>query len=167
MVAQTGAALVESDVDVVCFTGSFATGRRVATAAAERLARVQLELGGKDPAYVCDDVDIAATAAAVAEGVFYNAGQSCCAIERVYVHAAVFDDFVDAFVAEASAYVPGDPTDDDTRLGPLARWSSLRCSPRRWPTQRGGVPASRSKVVPSTGRATSSRRSCSSTSTTR
>jgi acyl-CoA reductase-like NAD-dependent aldehyde dehydrogenase len=118
---ETGAALVESDVDVVCFTGSFATGRRVAVAAAERLARVQLELGGKDPAYVCDDVDIARTAAAVAEGVFYNAGQSCCAIERVYVHADIYDDFVAAFVAEASAYVPGDPTDDNTRLGPLAR----------------------------------------------
>jgi acyl-CoA reductase-like NAD-dependent aldehyde dehydrogenase/uncharacterized protein YceH (UPF0502 family) len=118
---ETGAALVESDVDVVCFTGSFATGRRVAAAAAERLARVQLELGGKDPAYVCDDVDVARVAAAVAEGVFYNAGQSCCAIERVYVHDAVFDDFVDAFVAEARTYVPGDPTDDRTRLGPLAR----------------------------------------------
>jgi acyl-CoA reductase-like NAD-dependent aldehyde dehydrogenase len=118
---ETGAALVESDVDVVCFTGSFATGRRVAVAAAERLGRVQLELGGKDPAYVCDDVDVAAVAPAVAEGVFYNAGQSCCAIERVYVHAAVFDDFVDAFVSEAATYVPGDPTLDDTRLGPLAR----------------------------------------------
>ena len=118
---EVGAALVESDVDVVCFTGSFATGRRVAVAAAERLGRVQLELGGKDPAYVCDDVDIAAVAPAVAEGVFYNAGQSCCAIERVYVHAAVFDDFVDAFVAEAATYVPGDPTLDSTRLGPLAR----------------------------------------------
>ena len=60
--AETGAALVESDVDVVCFTGSYATGRRVAVAAAERLARVQLELGGKDPAYVCDDVDVARVA---------------------------------------------------------------------------------------------------------
>jgi acyl-CoA reductase-like NAD-dependent aldehyde dehydrogenase/uncharacterized protein YceH (UPF0502 family) len=118
---DTGAALVESDVDVVCFTGSFATGRRVAATAAERLARVQLELGGKDPAYVCDDVDVARVAPAVAEGVFYNAGQSCCAIERVYVHDAVFDEFVDAFVAQASAYVPGDPTDERTRLGPLAR----------------------------------------------
>ena len=118
---ETGAALVESDVDVVCFTGSFATGRRVAVAVADRLGRVQLELGGKDPAYVCDDVDSAVVAPSVAEGVFYNAGQSCCAIERVYVHAAVFDEFVDAFVAEAAAYAPGDPTLDSTRLGPLAR----------------------------------------------
>jgi acyl-CoA reductase-like NAD-dependent aldehyde dehydrogenase/uncharacterized protein YceH (UPF0502 family) len=117
----TGAALVDCDVDVICFTGSYATGRRVAVAAIERLARVQLELGGKDAAYVCDDVDVARVAPAVAEGVFYNAGQSCCAIERVYVHDGVFDDFVDAFVAEAKTYVPGDPTDEGTRLGPLAR----------------------------------------------
>ncbi|HEX4491569.1 MAG TPA: aldehyde dehydrogenase family protein [Acidimicrobiia bacterium] len=117
----TGAAVVESNVDVVCFTGSYATGRRVAAAAAERLARAQLELGGKDPAYVCDDVDIARTATAVAEGVFYNAGQSCCAIERVYVHERIFDAFVDAFVAETRGYVPGDPTDPATTLGPLAR----------------------------------------------
>jgi len=117
----TGAALVGSDVDVVCFTGSFATGRRVAVAAAERLARAQLELGGKDPAYVCDDVDIARVAPSIAEGVFYNAGQSCCAIERVYVHERIFDDFVDAFVAAAAGYVPGDPTAEATTLGPLAR----------------------------------------------
>ncbi len=117
----TGAALVDCDVDVVCFTGSYATGRKVAVAAAERLARAQLELGGKDAAYVCDDVDIARGAAAVAEGIFYNAGQSCCAIERVYVQASVFDDFVDALVEEARTYVPGDPTDESTRLGPLAR----------------------------------------------
>jgi acyl-CoA reductase-like NAD-dependent aldehyde dehydrogenase/uncharacterized protein YceH (UPF0502 family) len=117
----TGAALVDCDVDVVCFTGSYATGRRVAVAAAQRLARVQLELGGKDAGYICDDIDVARVAPAVAEGVFYNAGQSCCALERLYVHTAVFDDFVDAFVAEATTYVPGDPTDERTRLGPLAR----------------------------------------------
>ena len=117
----TGAALVDCDVDVVCFTGSFATGRRVAVAAAERLARAQLELGGKDPAYVCDDVDIARVAPSVAEGVFYNAGQSCCAIERVYVHERIFDEFVDAFVAAAATYVPGDPNAEATTLGPLAR----------------------------------------------
>jgi acyl-CoA reductase-like NAD-dependent aldehyde dehydrogenase len=117
----TGAAVVDSEVDVVCFTGSYATGRRVAVAGAERLARVQLELGGKDPAYVCDDVDVARVAPAVAEGVFYNAGQSCCAIERLYVHERVFDAFVDAFVDAARGYVPGDPTDPATTLGPLTR----------------------------------------------
>ena len=81
-----GAALVASDVDMVCFTGSYETGRRVARSVADRLVRLQLELGGKDGAYVCDDVDVESTALAVAEGAFYNGGQSCSAIERVYVH---------------------------------------------------------------------------------
>ena len=82
----TGRALLEQHVDGVFFTGSYATGQKVAEAAAPRLLRVQLELGGKDPAYVCDDVDVAAAAAALADGAFYNAGQSCCAVERIYVH---------------------------------------------------------------------------------
>lgn len=116
-----GAALVASDVDLVCFTGSYATGMKVAAAAADRLARVQFELGGKDAAYVTDDVDVATAATAVAEGVFYNAGQSCCAIERVYVHERVWDAFVDAFVDATAAWRPGDPADAGTTLGPLAR----------------------------------------------
>jgi acyl-CoA reductase-like NAD-dependent aldehyde dehydrogenase/uncharacterized protein YceH (UPF0502 family) len=116
-----GAALVASDVDMVCFTGSYPTGRAVARAVGERLVRLQLELGGKDPAYVCDDVDVEATAFAVAEGAFYNAGQSCSAIERVYVHDAVFERFVDALVDVVGAYRLGDPEDDATDLGPLAR----------------------------------------------
>src|SRR5208282_4915758 len=73
----TGAALVDADIDMVCFTGSYTTGRRVAAAAAERLLRVQLEMGGKDAAYVCDDVDAEGAALAIAEGAFYNGGQSC------------------------------------------------------------------------------------------
>jgi acyl-CoA reductase-like NAD-dependent aldehyde dehydrogenase len=121
----TGAALVDADVDLVCFTGSHATGAKVAVAVAHRLARVQLELGGKDPAYVTDDIDVQHTALAVAEGVFYNAGQSCCAIERVYVHDDVYDAFVDAFVDAVDAYTQGDPTDDATDVGPLARDEQL------------------------------------------
>jgi acyl-CoA reductase-like NAD-dependent aldehyde dehydrogenase len=117
----TGAALVEADVDLVCFTGSHATGTKVAVAVAQRLARVQLELGGKDPAYVCDDVNVDDTAMAVAEGVFYNGGQSCCAIERLYVHERIWQPFVDAFVAVVDAYNVGDPSDDATDIGPLAR----------------------------------------------
>ena len=75
--AATGAALVASDVDAVCFTGSYETGRRVARSVADRLIRLQLELGGKDGAYFCDDVDVESAALAVAEGAFYNSGQSC------------------------------------------------------------------------------------------
>ena len=116
-----GAMLLEQPIDAVCFTGSHATGVAVATAVAPRLVKVQLELGGKDPVYVCDDVDVVPVAAAVAEGAFYNTGQSCCAVERVYVHARVWTSFVDAFVAAVQGYVVGDPLDPRTDVGPLAR----------------------------------------------
>src|SRR5206468_3069157 len=95
---DVGAMLLEEPIDAVCFTGSHATGVKVAAAVAPRLVKAQLELGGKDPVYVCDDVDAAAAAAAVADGAFYNSGQSCCAVERVYVHERVWARFVDAFV---------------------------------------------------------------------
>jgi len=121
----TGRILLEQDVDAVCFTGSYATGRRVAEEAAPRLLRVQLELGGKDPAYVCDDVDVAVAAAALVEGAFYNAGQSCCAVERIYVHRGIAVAFVKAFVEAARALVVGDPADERTDVGPLARRAQL------------------------------------------
>jgi acyl-CoA reductase-like NAD-dependent aldehyde dehydrogenase len=117
----TGASLVASGIDLLCFTGSVATGRRVAVAAAERLVPVQLELGGKDAAYVCDDVDVVRAATTVAEGVFYHGGQSCCAVERVYVHERIWERFVSAFVDAARAWSPGDPRDEHTAIGPLAR----------------------------------------------
>jgi len=119
-----GSALVGAPVDGVFFTGSYATGQRVARAAAERLVPVQLELGGKDPIYVCDDAPLDAVAA-VAEGAFYNAGQSCCAVERVYVQRAAFDAFVDAFVSTARGLRVGDPLDERTEVGPLARPAQL------------------------------------------
>lgn len=117
----TGAALVRAEVDMVCFTGSYASGREVARAAADRLVRVQLELGGKDAAYVCDDVDVESVAVDVAEGAFYNCGQSCSATERVYVHEAIWEAFIAAFVDAVSAYNVGDPAAEQTDIGPLAR----------------------------------------------
>jgi acyl-CoA reductase-like NAD-dependent aldehyde dehydrogenase len=121
----TGRTLVEQDVDAVCFTGSYSTGRKVAAAVAPRLLRAQLELGGKDPAYVCDDVDVGTAAAALAEGAFYNAGQSCCAVERIYVHRRIAETFVEAFVNAVHALVVGDPLDERTDVGPLARPAQL------------------------------------------
>jgi acyl-CoA reductase-like NAD-dependent aldehyde dehydrogenase len=118
---DVGATLVAEPVDMVCFTGSHATGVKVAAAVAPRLVKLQLELGGKDPVYVCEDVDVAATAAAVADGAFYNTGQSCCAVERVYVHERAWTPFVDAFVAAVRGFVVGDPLDETTYVGPLAR----------------------------------------------
>ena len=123
--ADAGAALLAQDIDAVFFTGSYATGRRIAESVAPRLIRVQLELGGKDPAYVCDDVDVSAAAAALADGAFYNAGQSCCAVERIYVHHDIATPFIGAFVGAVREFVVGDPTDEATYLGPLARREQL------------------------------------------
>ncbi|HSP97043.1 MAG TPA: aldehyde dehydrogenase family protein [Candidatus Dormibacteraeota bacterium] len=122
---EVGAALVAADIDAVYFTGSYPTGVRIAQATAPRLLRVQLELGGKDPIYVCDDAPVAETAAAVADGTFYNTGQSCCAVERVYVHRAIAAPFIDAFAATVRGFVVGDPLDERTYIGPLARRAQL------------------------------------------
>src|SRR5690242_2772595 len=123
--AATGAALLRQPLDGVFFTGSYATGARVAAIAGKRMIKVQLELGGKDPVYVCDDVDAKTAAAAVADGAFYNTGQSCCSVERIYVHESIHDGFVDAFVAEVKTYRIGDPTDEKTYIGPLTRRAQL------------------------------------------
>ena len=121
-----GAALLEQALAGIFFTGSYATGRKIAEAAARRLMRVQLELGGKDPVYVADDVTaVEKVAGAVADGAFYNNGQSCCAVERVYVHEKIHDRFVEAFVAEVKKFVVGDPLDEKTYIGPVARQAHL------------------------------------------
>jgi acyl-CoA reductase-like NAD-dependent aldehyde dehydrogenase len=118
---ETGAALVAQPVDGVFFTGSAATGRRISQALAGRMVKLQLELGGKDPVYVCDDADIATAAASVADGAFYNTGQSCCSVERIYVNARIFRPFVDAFAAIVKGFRRGDPMDESTYVGPLTR----------------------------------------------
>jgi acyl-CoA reductase-like NAD-dependent aldehyde dehydrogenase len=118
---RVGTALVDAPVDGVFFTGSHATGRSIAERVAGRMTPVQLELGGKDPAYVADDVDVAEAAASLADGAFANGGQSCCAVERIYVHRTVHDRFVEAFVAAVESLSMGDPVDEATTLGPLTR----------------------------------------------
>jgi len=116
-----GAALIRQAVDGVFFTGSYATGTRIAAAAGRAMIKVQLELGGKDPIYVCEDVDVKAAAAAVGDGAFYNTGQSCCSVERIYVHRTVHAAILDALVAEVKAYRIGDPLDESTYIGPVTR----------------------------------------------
>jgi len=118
---ELGAALVALPVDGVFFTGSYPTGRKIAELVAPRMIRLQLELGGKDPAYVTDEVDVAAVAAAVADGAFYNTGQSCCAVERVYVHERIYAAFVEAFVEKVKTFQLGEPSDPATYIGPLCR----------------------------------------------
>jgi len=121
----TGAALLRQPIDGVFFTGSYATGAKIAASAGKRMIKVQLELGGKDPVYVCEDVDVKTTAAAVADGAFYNTGQSCCSVERIYVHESIHDAFVDAFVDEVRGYRVGDPEDEATYIGAITRRPQL------------------------------------------
>jgi acyl-CoA reductase-like NAD-dependent aldehyde dehydrogenase len=113
-------------VDYVAFTGSVEGGRAVHRAAAERFIAVGLELGGKDPAYVRADAPFEHTVENVVDGAFFNSGQSCCAIERVYVHRDVYDRFVEAVVATVRGYRLGDPREPDTTLGPVVRASSAK-----------------------------------------
>ncbi|NET10814.1 MAG: aldehyde dehydrogenase family protein, partial [Symploca sp. SIO2B6] len=121
----TGAALLEQTIDGVFFTGSYATGQKIAMVAAPKLIKVQLELGGKDPAYVCDDVDVSIAAAGLADGAFYNNGQSCCAVERIYVHTHIYDEFLEQFLQTVQQFRMGNPMKADTYLGPVSRKPQL------------------------------------------
>jgi len=121
-----GNLLLEADLDGYFFTGSYNTGKKIAEKVAPKLVPLQLELGGKDPLYVMDDVsDIKTAAINVAEGAFYNNGQSCCAVERIYVHEKIYDEFLMEFVEEVKRYRIGDPTADGTFIGPLTRKPQL------------------------------------------
>jgi acyl-CoA reductase-like NAD-dependent aldehyde dehydrogenase len=117
---QTARLLATGAIDHATFTGSVEGGRAIERAAAGSFTTLTLELGGKDPAYVRDDADVAAAVEGVADGAFFNSGQSCCAVERVYVHEAVWAPFLDGFVEAAQAYRLGDPLDPETSLGPMA-----------------------------------------------
>jgi acyl-CoA reductase-like NAD-dependent aldehyde dehydrogenase len=108
-------------VDFVAFTGSVEGGHAVQRAAAGRFIATGLELGGKDPAYVRADAPFEHTVENVVDGAFFNAGQSCCGIERVYVQRPLYPRFVEAFVAKVKEYRLGDPLDPATTLGPMAR----------------------------------------------
>jgi acyl-CoA reductase-like NAD-dependent aldehyde dehydrogenase len=117
----TGQALLDQDLDGVFFTGSLQTGRRIARAVGPRMIKMQLELGGKDPTYVCPDADPVLAAQSLADGAMYNAGQSCCSVERIYVHEAIYDRFIEAVVQTVRGFKMGDPMQEDTYLGPLTR----------------------------------------------
>lgn len=106
-------------VALVCFTGSVAGGLAVKKAAADRIVNVGLELGGKDPAYVRSDVDIAWAAEEIVDGAVFNSGQSCCSLERVYVDESIHDQFVEAVQKVLSGYKLGDPFDKGTHIGPV------------------------------------------------
>jgi acyl-CoA reductase-like NAD-dependent aldehyde dehydrogenase len=108
------------EIDHINFTGSVEGGRRIERAAAGTFATLGLELGGKDPAYVRPDAKLDNAVENLVDGSFFNSGQSCCGVERIYVHADIYDKFVDGFVANAKGWTLGNPLDPDTVVGPMA-----------------------------------------------
>jgi len=120
-----GCLLADSRIDHVAFTGSVEGGHEIYRQAAQRFIDVGLELGGKDPAYVAEDADLVFAVENIVDGACYNAGQSCCAVERVYVHRKLYDEFLDRARAILGQYRMGDPLDSNTTLGPLASRSAL------------------------------------------
>lgn len=118
--AETEALVRDSRIDYVSFTGSTKGGHEIVRSASGRFIDVGLELGGKDPAYVCADGDFDFAVANCVDGAFYNAGQSCCAIERIYVEDSIYENFVEAFAAKTREYILGDPMEETTTIGPQA-----------------------------------------------
>ena len=119
--ATTERAIRDPRVDFVAFTGSVAGGHAVQRAAAERFIGTGLELGGCDPAYVRHDADLGHAIENLVDGAFFNSGQSCCGIQRIYVHEKLYEDFVAGAVELTRRYVLGDPTSPETTLGPVVR----------------------------------------------
>jgi len=121
-----GEYLLDLPFDGYFFTGSYKTGKYIYERVAPKMVPCQCELGGKDPLYVADDIaDVGAVAAATADGAFYNNGQSCCAVERIYVHEKIYDQYIDAFLSEVKSFKVGVPTNDGVYIGPLSRKDQL------------------------------------------
>jgi acyl-CoA reductase-like NAD-dependent aldehyde dehydrogenase len=118
---QTEKLLGSGRIDHCNFTGSVAGGRAIEKAAAGTFMTLGLELGGKDPAYVLPDANMHAAIETLVDGAFYNSGQCCCGIERIYVHEKVYDEFVEGAVKLTKTYVVGSPLDQATTMGPLAQ----------------------------------------------
>lgn len=123
---EVGELLLELPFDGYFFTGSYKTGKYIYEKVAPKMVPCQCELGGKDPLYVTDDIaDVKAVAAGTADGAFYNNGQSCCAVERIYVHEKVYDDYINAFTQEVKSWKVGLPTEEGVYIGPLSRKEQL------------------------------------------
>ena len=119
---EAGELLLKLPFNGYFFTGSYKTGKHIYESVAYKMVPCQLELGGKDPLYVADDIaDVKAVAAGTADGAFYNNGQSCCAVERIYVHEKVYDQYVNEFVKEVKSWKMGNPTEAGVYIGSLTR----------------------------------------------
>jgi len=124
--ATTTGLVADRRVGFVGFTGSVAGGRAIQGAADGNFPALGLELGGKDPAYVRADADVARAVDGIVDGGFFNSGQSCCGLERVYVHADVYDDFLAGCIAAVRQFKLDDPLKPDTSLGPVVRAESAK-----------------------------------------
>ena len=118
--ADTEKLIGSGEIDHINVTGSVEGGRRIERAAAGTFATLGLELGGKDPAYVRADANLPNAIENLVDGSFFNSGQSCCGVERIYVHAHVYDRFVEGFVENAKGWTLGNPLDESTVVGPMA-----------------------------------------------
>jgi acyl-CoA reductase-like NAD-dependent aldehyde dehydrogenase len=124
--AEVGNLLLTLPFDGYFFTGSYKTGKYIYEKCAAKMVPCHLEMGGKDPLYVANDVrDISQVAAATADGAFYNNGQSCCSVERIYAHEEIYDEYVQEFVKEVSSWKTGEPTEEGVYFGPLTRKPQL------------------------------------------
>lgn len=123
---ETGEQLLQLPFDGYFFTGSYKTGKLIYEKVASKMVPCQCEMGGKDPLYVTDDIaDVKSVAAATADGAFYNNGQSCCAVERIYVHENVYDQYIDEFIKEVRSWKTGLPTEPGVYIGPVSRKEQL------------------------------------------
>ena len=123
---EVGEQLLTMPFNGYYFTGSSKTGKYIYEKVAAKMVPCQLELGGKDPLYIADDViEITNIAAGTADGAFYNNGQSCCSVERIYVHEKIYDQYVAEFVNEVKSYKCALPTEEGTYIGPLTRKSQI------------------------------------------
>jgi acyl-CoA reductase-like NAD-dependent aldehyde dehydrogenase len=124
--SDVGESLLNIPFDGYYFTGSYKTGKYIYEKCALKMVPCQLEMGGKDPLYITDDIaDIQKVAAGTADGAFYNNGQSCCSVERIYVHKDVYEKYLLKFVQEVSTWKIGSPTDESVYFGPLTRKEQL------------------------------------------
>jgi len=118
---DVGEALIDQNIDGIFFTGSYKTGQKISQRVGGRMIRTQFELGGKDPTYVSDNVDVDRAARSLADGAMYNTGQGCCSVERIYVHKNVYDAFMKIFIEEVKSYPVGDPLQESTKVSCLTQ----------------------------------------------
>jgi len=124
---EVGEAMLNLPLDGYFFTGSHTTGKYIYETVAKKMVPCLVELGGKDPLYAtANNGDVKSVAAAAADGAFYNNGQSCCAVERIYVHESIHDEFVDEFKKAVSGYKLGEPNEEEVYIGPLTRGSQIQ-----------------------------------------